>query len=125
MILKIHHAQITIPNGAEDKAREFYCRVLGLEELPKPEQLAGRGGLWLRVGDRQLHIGTEDNAGRESTKAHVAYQVADLDAWRSLLGEHRVEIKDGIQIPRVRRFEFRDPFGNRIEFLEEGASVRA
>ena len=118
MILQIHHAQITIPKGAEDEARAFYCGVLGLNELPKPEELAGRGGFWLDVGDRQLHIGTEDVGDRPPSKAHVAYLVENLDEARARLATAGVNVKDGIQIPGCRRFEFRDPFGNRIEFLQ-------
>ena len=119
MILGIHHVQITIPKGAEDEAREFYCGLLRLPELPKPSELDGRGGFWLDLGDRQVHVGTEDNAERESTKAHIAYLVEDLDSWRRTLDTHNVDVVDGIQIPGYRRFEFRDPFGNRIEFLME------
>ena len=119
MILAIHHAQITIPKGAEDDARAFYCDVLGLKEIPKPDELAGRGGFWLEVGKRQLHIGTEDVDGRPESKAHVAYLVDDLEVARERLSNAGVMVKDGIQIPGCRRFEFRDPFGNRIEFLEK------
>lgn len=118
MILALHHVQITIPKGAEDAARAFYCGVLGLPEVSKPDQLAGRGGFWLEAGDRQVHVGTEDNAERARSKSHVAYLVSDLDGWRTKLTERNVEIVDGIQIPGLRRFEFRDPFGNRIELLE-------
>ena len=118
MIIQIHHAQITIPKDTEDEARRFYCDFLGLNEIAKPEELAGRGGFWLQVGDRQLHVGTEDKNDRAQSKAHVAYQVDDLERWRRRLGENGVEVKDGIQIPKMRRFEFRDPFGNRIEFVE-------
>ncbi|HEX6127339.1 MAG TPA: VOC family protein [Pyrinomonadaceae bacterium] len=118
MILAIHHAQITIPKGAEQEALHFYCDVLRLREIPKPEELAGRGGFWLAVGDRQVHVGTEDDIDSRRTKAHVAYLVENLDDWREILRSHHVEVVDGIQIPGYRRFEFRDPFGNRIEFLE-------
>jgi len=118
MILGIHHAQITIPKGAEDKAREFYCGILGLKEIRKPAELSGRGGFWLEVGDRQLHVGTEDGADPSKSKAHVAYQVDDIEASRKTLTENGVKILDGIPIPGMTRFEFRDPFGNRVEFLE-------
>lgn len=118
MIIGIHHAQITIPKNAEDEARQFYCDVLGLKEIAKPDELAGRGGFWLEVGDRQLHVGTEDLKDRDLTKAHVAYHVDDLENWRRLLSNRGIDIKDGIQIPNMRRFEFRDPFANRIEFIE-------
>lgn len=119
MILAIHHAQITIPKGSEAEAREFYCEVLGLTEIPKPDALAGRGGFWLEVGDRQIHVGTEDGVERQSSKAHVAYLVEDLDAARQRLTENGVAIIDGIPIPGYERFEFRDPLGNRVEFLEK------
>ncbi len=118
LILKVQHAQITIPNGAEDEAREFYCRLLGLKEIPKPEILRMRGGFWLEVGAFQVHIGTEEIAERLNSKAHLAYEVENLGAWREKLTENNIEIRDGIPIPFYERFEFRDPFGNRIEFLE-------
>ena len=119
MITSIHHAQVTIPKGTEDTAREFYCQILGLVEVSKPESLLGRGGFWLQVGDRQVHIGTEDNVDRSRSKAHIAYLVDDLEKYRSQLAEHNIGIKDGIPIPGYSRFEFRDPFGNRVEFLQE------
>lgn len=52
MITGIHHVQLTIPTGAEEEAKAFYCGVLGLDEIEKPESLKGRGGFWLRVGNR-------------------------------------------------------------------------
>jgi len=119
MIHSIHHVQITIPKDAEEQAREFYCEFLGLIEIPKPSELDGRGGFWLEVGDRQVHVGTEDLPDRELTKAHIAYVVKHLDSWRRTLEMRNITIIDGIQIPNYRRFEFRDPFGNRIEFMEQ------
>ena len=118
MITGIHHAQITIPKGAEDEARKFYCGVLGLIEIPKPDALVGRGGFWLEVGDRQVHVGTEDGVDRGVSKAHVAYQVTDLAEWRMRLSDAAVEIIEGVPVPGMNRFEFRDPFGNRVEFVQ-------
>jgi catechol 2,3-dioxygenase-like lactoylglutathione lyase family enzyme len=121
-ILHAHHAQISIPRGEEDTAREFYCRLLGLTEVPKPESLAGRGGFWLQLGDFQVHIGIEDESDRSrTTKAHVAYEVEGLESWRAKLSESGVTILEGIPIPGCNRFEFRDPFGNRVEFLQRTA----
>ncbi|MBA2494166.1 MAG: VOC family protein [Acidobacteria bacterium] len=120
MILKIHHAQITIPKGAEDKAREFYCDFLGLKEIPKPESLQGRGGFWVELGGFQIHVGMEDDFDRTKTKAHIAYLVENLENWRKKLQKKDIKIIGGIPIPNFRRFEFRDPFGNRVEFLESG-----
>jgi catechol 2,3-dioxygenase-like lactoylglutathione lyase family enzyme len=118
MISSIHHVQITVPRGAEDAARRFYCDFLGLSEVRKPDSLVSRGGLWLQVGRLQMHIGVEDGIDRKATKAHVAYAVAGLDAWRAKLTAAGIKILEGIPIPGYRRFEFRDPFGNRVEFIE-------
>jgi catechol 2,3-dioxygenase-like lactoylglutathione lyase family enzyme len=114
----IHHVQITAPVGAEVAARAFYRDLLGLEEIAKPTSLAGRGGLWLRSGALQLHIGTEEGVDRPATKAHVAYEVSDLPAWRARLEAAGCRILENIPIPGYDRFETRDPFGNRIELIE-------
>ncbi len=119
LILRVQHAQITIPNGAETLAREFYCELLGLKEIPKPEVLQTRGGFWLEIGGFQIHVGTEDNFDRTKTKAHIAYEVENLNAWREKFTESGVEMIEGVLIPHYSRFEFRDPFGNRVEFLEK------
>jgi catechol 2,3-dioxygenase-like lactoylglutathione lyase family enzyme len=118
MITGIDHVQITIPAQAEETARAFYCRLLGLPEIEKPGSLKERGGFWLQVGDRQVHVGVEENVVRHSTKAHIAYAVSDLEGWRRVLASHGVEILDGVPIPGYARFEFRDPFGNRVEFIQ-------
>ncbi|HKX83074.1 MAG TPA: VOC family protein [Pyrinomonadaceae bacterium] len=109
--------QITIPVGAEREAREFYCSFLGFSEIEKPEALKGRGGFWLAC-DLPIHIGVENDLDRSKSKAHVAYTVDDLERWRRKLIERGIIPTDGIQIPDFRRFEFRDPFGNRVEFLQ-------
>ena len=118
MILKVHHAQITIPTGAETEAREFYSEFLGLSEVPKPESLQNRGGFWLGIGGFQIHVGMEKDFDRTQTKAHVAYLVKDLNGWREKLKTRGIKIIEGVPISGYSRFEFRDPFGNRVEFLE-------
>jgi catechol 2,3-dioxygenase-like lactoylglutathione lyase family enzyme len=117
-IVGLHHAQITVPKGAEDEAREFYCDVLGLKEIEKPASLRGRGGLWLQVGDRQVHIGTEAGFDRLTTKSHLAYQVSDINFWRERLEVNGVLPLDSVPIEGFQRFEARDPFGNRIEMIQ-------
>lgn len=119
MILKVQHAQITIPIGDEAKAREFYCDFLGLREIEKPESLRGRGGFWMEVGGFQIHVGAEPDFDRTKTKAHLAYEVENLAAWREKLQQRGVEAIERAKIPGCERFEFRDPFGNRVEFLEQ------
>src|SRR4030095_7776160 len=112
-ISRIHHVQITVPRGAEAAARRFYCEILGLQEIEKPVELRGRGGLWLRIADQAVHIGVEDGVDRSTTKAHVAYQVVELKQWRSKLEATGIQILDSAPIPGWGRGGFRDPFGNR------------
>lgn len=119
MILGLHHAQITIPKGMEEEGKQFYCEILGLEEVEKPDSLKGRGGFWLRVGDREVHVGTEEGFDRLTTKAHLAYQVTDISYWRNRLEEEGISIMEGVPIPGYDRFEFRDPFGNRVEMIQQ------
>lgn len=117
-IRRLHHAQITIPKGAETEARDFYCSVLGLCEVDKPASLAGRGGFWLTVGDQQVHVGAEDGVDRRLTKAHLAYEVDDVAVWRARFEARGVPVAEQPPIPGFERFEIRDPFGNRIEFIQ-------
>lgn len=119
MILGIHHAQITIPREAEDEGRQFYCHLLGLEEIDKPPSLKKRGGFWLKVGHQAVHVGTEDGFDRLTTKAHIAYLVNDISYWKQVLAQHGIQPIEGIPIPGFDRFEFRDPFHNRVEMIQE------
>ena len=79
----IEHAQLAMPRGEEDKARAFYTGVLGLPEVPKPADLAKRGGCWFEAGAVKLHLGVEDDF-RPAKKAHIALVVENLDALCSL-----------------------------------------
>jgi len=118
MITALHPAQITVPPGAEAAAREFFCEQLGLREVPKPAALLARGGFWIQLGAVQIHVGTEDGVDRRKTKAHLGFEVDDLAAVRSLVQRLGLEISEGEPIPGLERFELRDPFGNRMEFLQ-------
>ena len=116
-MLRQDHVQLAIPKGAEDLCRPFYVGLLGLEEVPKPAALAGRGGLWLESGSVRIHLGVEEDF-RPARKAHPAIAVAALDGLaRRLSGAGHEPVWDEA-IPDVRRFYVQDPVGNRIEFME-------
>ena len=57
---------------------------------------------------------------RALTRAHIAYRVTDLAAWRARLEEAGCLVLESLPIPGFDRFETRDPFGNRIEIIAEG-----
>ena len=98
------------------EARRFYTDILGLMEIPKPQELIPNGGLWYQVAGIELHIGTENEIIQ--SKRHPAFEIDNLAGAREMLTRNHVEIKEEIQIPGQERFSFFDPFGNRIEFLE-------
>src|SRR3546814_12505556 len=68
--LAIDHVQIAMPVGGEAQVRAFFGVLLGLAELPKPPDMAARGGCWFALGDRQLHLGVEADS-RAAQRAPV------------------------------------------------------
>jgi len=119
MIHSIDHVQIAIPAGGEEKARAFYISLLGFDEIPKPAELAKRGGAWFQSGDAQLHLGVEVDF-RPARKAHPAFLVDDLEGLVSKVQSSGFET-DTTQPPLdgYRRAHVYDPFGNRIELVEK------
>jgi catechol 2,3-dioxygenase-like lactoylglutathione lyase family enzyme len=115
----LHHVQVAMPAGREDDARSFYSGVLGLTEVPKPEQLRARGGCWFRSGDGpvEVHLGVEQGF-RPARKAHPAILVDGLTELRRRLVDGGYVVQEGTQLEGFERCYGFDPFGNRLEFLE-------
>jgi catechol 2,3-dioxygenase-like lactoylglutathione lyase family enzyme len=105
-----------MPAGEEERARGFYRDLLGMAEIPKPPELAKRGGCWFASGGVQLHLGVEEKF-RAAKKAHPALRCIDYDGLTSRLRAAGVEAKEDESIPGVRRCHVFDPFGNRIEMI--------
>jgi catechol 2,3-dioxygenase-like lactoylglutathione lyase family enzyme len=118
MITGLDHVQLAMPRGQEELARSFYGGLLGMTELPKPPVLAARGGCWFASGAAVLHLGVEEPFA-PARKAHPALLTDDLDGLAAALAAagHACVAADG-EIPGVRRFHTRDPFGNRVEFQQ-------
>src|SRR5262245_40242061 len=98
-LTRLHHVQITIPRSAEAAARAFYCGLLGLSEIEKPDSLKARGGFWVQLGQAQVHISLEEGVDRLATKAHVAYEVTDIARWREKLLAQGLSPGDSVPIP--------------------------
>jgi catechol 2,3-dioxygenase-like lactoylglutathione lyase family enzyme len=118
LIVGIDHVQLAMPRGQEGSARDFYARLLGMAELPKPPVLAARGGCWFASGAAVLHLGVEEPFA-PARKAHPALLVDDLDGAEAELAAAGYEcVRSDGEIPGVRRFHTHDPFGNRVEFQQ-------
>jgi catechol 2,3-dioxygenase-like lactoylglutathione lyase family enzyme len=109
-----------------EEARRFYCGILGFDELARPD--LGVDGMWLRVGDLQLHfIETDVMPISGPGFPHFAVYVPS-DAWDDAL---TVLVDAGIAflmgpserndfgVP-VRAAFVTDPAGNVIEFTDVG-----
>ncbi|SDO03428.1 hypothetical protein SAMN04487897_107145 [Paenibacillus sp. yr247] len=115
----IDHIQLAAPENCEDEARTFFSELLGWTEIPKPENLRKRGGVWFKCGTHQVHIGVQKDF-IPATKAHPAFHVHHLDELRNYLESNNLPvIHDDARVEEgVKRFYLNDPFGNRLEFLE-------
>jgi catechol 2,3-dioxygenase-like lactoylglutathione lyase family enzyme len=112
----IDHAQVAIPRGGENRAREFYEGLLGLPEQPKPAELAKRGGCWFESDDVKLHCGVEEPFV-PARKAHIAFQVDDVQTLAERARAAGYEVIDDDLLEGHERIYINDPFGNRLEFL--------
>jgi catechol 2,3-dioxygenase-like lactoylglutathione lyase family enzyme len=116
--LSIDHVQLAMPAGEENRVREFYQDLLGMKEVPKPAELAKRGGCWFESGSVQIHLGVE-NDFRPAKKAHPALRCNDYSILVQRLHDAGIEVVEPNDIPDVRRCHVHDPFGNRIELIGE------
>lgn len=112
----IDHVQLAMPEGEEEAARRFYRDLLGMLEIPKPPELAKRGGCWFQSEGVQLHLGVEHDF-RPAQKAHPALRCRDYETLLSRLRGAGIETKSDDSIPDVRRCHISDCFGNRIELI--------
>jgi catechol 2,3-dioxygenase-like lactoylglutathione lyase family enzyme len=91
-----------------ERARAFYCSVLGFDEVP------GLGAIWLRNGNAEIHLLGESEEGRaigitsnlynaeelaRGHVSHIAFSVPDLEEAQRHLSVHHIEIVCG---PRPR-----------------------
>lgn len=110
-----------MPRGREDEARSFYAGTLGMTEIPKPENLARRGGAWFRSGAAEVHLGVEDDF-RPAKKAHPALLVDDLETIAGRCSAAGYAVTTDEPLAGFERVYVADPFGNRIELLQHAKS---
>ncbi len=116
-VVALDHLQLAMPRGREAEARAFYAGILGLNEIMKPANLVGRGGVWFALGAQQLHLGVEGEF-RPAKKAHPAFLVHDIRGLRARLEQHGYAPYEDEPLTGYDRFYVADPFGNRLELME-------
>lgn len=118
----IHHMNLIIDNV--DKAKDFYVRVLGLQEIKRPN--IGSPGVWLGCQSNELHLSAREGfeggrtgmslvgpeRGREGR--HVAFTLdGDLDGIAAALDAEGIPYHRGsLGLPQI---FCEDPAGNFLE----------
>lgn len=122
-ILSIHHSSVIVKNTQE--SLKFYCGVLGLKQLERPD--FPYKGAWLEVGNQQVHLLELDNpdttTGRPAhggKDRHIAFYVLELDLIKASLDEAKV--KYTVSASGRRALFCRDLDGNALEFIEKPES---
>ncbi len=119
----LDHVLLAMPSAGEDRARAFYGALLGLMEIPKPPELASRGGCWFAVpgsgpeSGGQVHLGVQEGF-IPARKAHPGLTVDNLEALVVALEEAGATFTWDASIPGLRRGFVPDPFGNRVELIQ-------
>ncbi len=115
-VVGIDHVQIAVPVDGEEAARAFYVETIGFNEIPRPVTGAGRSILWVAAGDQQVHF-RPDPEFRPGQFAHPGFLVGDIVALvdRLQAAGYAVSTEQSVG---PGRFHVRDPFGNRLEFIE-------
>jgi catechol 2,3-dioxygenase-like lactoylglutathione lyase family enzyme len=123
-IVRLDHVQLAMPAGGEEYARAFFRDALGIPEVPKPPELARRGGCWFERGALKIHLGVEADF-RPARKAHPALLVEDLPQLIAELERLGYAVKKDEPLEGYHRVYVDDPFGNRIELLEPAGDAQA
>jgi catechol 2,3-dioxygenase-like lactoylglutathione lyase family enzyme len=119
--MRLDHGALVVAD--EQRAREFYVGALGLAEIARPSNF-DFPGLWVRVGDQEIHIIRGRGARPDWTAdelaggfaSHLAIEVEDFDGFLARL---RIPLVGG---PRergdgVRQAYVQDPDGHVIEIM--------
>jgi catechol 2,3-dioxygenase-like lactoylglutathione lyase family enzyme len=111
---RIQHVSIPIPPDGADSAREFYGRVLRLQEIPVPREVLAHDAAWYRLGDTELHLFFEELLADRSAR-HFCIAVDDLHEVQGWLEDADVPAVGAAPLLGRTRLFCRDPFGNLIE----------
>jgi catechol 2,3-dioxygenase-like lactoylglutathione lyase family enzyme len=116
-----HHVAVVVRDAAA--ARAFYGDVLGLEELPRPPEVAGMfAGAWYRLGVSELHVFEQRDftpfAG--AVGPHIALHTSDFDGTVERLRGRGCAFAfgPGRGPDGIARVIVRDPTGNVVEITD-------
>ena len=118
-----------------ERTKNFYCRALGLEEMPRPPfpfpgyWLGREGKIWVHMGQHGVlnaelyYRGTPRNAALDNAGVvdHIAFLATDPESFRQRFEEMKCEFW-GRALPDFELYQIfvRDPDGLTIELNFQG-----
>lgn len=110
---------VSIPVSDQDKAKQYYCEVLGFELLVDEELWQGARLIEVGLPGSEVVLTLLDKAGE--IPVGVRMGVADADAAHRVIKQHDSSVRDEVLrldfAPPM--FEFSDPDGNVLAYLED------
>jgi catechol 2,3-dioxygenase-like lactoylglutathione lyase family enzyme len=100
-----------------DRARDFYVRLFGFQELYHDED-----DRWLRMarGEVELHLAEGEGVGDPEGEAIVTLDVDDVKAEATRLRDAGAEVGTVLEIPNtIRLLDVYDPDGNRLQLSQD------
>ena len=119
-VVRVQHEGMVTADA--ERSKEFYCRVLGLQVLPRPA--FSTGGYWLGTAGifPQIHIIQSEleppgpGASISPRARHTCFEVADYDAMKAALEREGIKYIENTQPGGRVQMLCNDPDGNTLEF---------
>ena len=119
-VVRVQHEGLVTADA--ERSRDFYCRVLGFQVLPRPAFKSG--GYWLGTPGifPQIHIIQSEEVPPGSGAAisplarHTCFEVADYDAMKATLEREGIPYQENVQPGGRTQMLCNDPDGNTLEF---------
>lgn len=129
LLLTTHFDHITLIVADLEATRNFYLRLLGLTEVPRPG--FDFAGAWFQSGQVQIHVTVSDERSGQpgwgdrqvtsiSRGHHFAFGVADFQNTVSVLAREGISIADGPKVrpDGVEQLYIYDPDGHLVELFQ-------
>jgi glyoxylase I family protein len=119
-VVRVQHEGIATADA--ERSKDFYCRVLGFQVLPRPAFASG--GYWLGTPGifPQIHIIQSavvppgPTAPISPLARHTCFEVADYDAMKATLEREGIKYVENTQPGGRIQLLCNDPDGNTLEF---------
>ena len=113
----VHHIMVTV--GDIEISKNFYGKILGLEEIDCPVKDGQR--VWYKLGNQELHVNLHKN--HRSGFSHFALSVTPekYEEYYRLVkstGYDKVNESRFYEADGTNKFFVDDPFGNTIEIMD-------